>query len=246
MTRPIEEYELVAKLLHDGLNDCQVMRATGIPLATVRRWRVEGRSRHRELRLSECPRCGSGNLDGPAYGYLLGLYLGDGCLSHHPRGVFRLQVACDLKYRGIIDECAIAIDSVKRGRSKSGFAVKVGCVEVYSYWKHWPCLFPQHGPGPKHQRKIELAEWQSGLVEKYPDRLLRGLIQSDGWRGVNRVKGTDYPRYQFTNSSKDIRDIFCWTCDLYGVRWRQMNAKNISIAKAPDVALLDLAVGPKR
>ena len=27
-------------------------------------------------------------------------------------------------------------------------------------WKHWPCLFPQHGPGRKHERKIRLEAWQ--------------------------------------------------------------------------------------
>jgi hypothetical protein len=25
---------------------------------------------------------------------------------------------------------------------------------VYSYWQHWPCLIPQHGPGKKHERQI--------------------------------------------------------------------------------------------
>ena len=29
--------------------------------------------------------------------------------------------------------------------------------EVASFSKHWPCLFPQHGPGRKHERKIELT-----------------------------------------------------------------------------------------
>ena len=32
--------------------------------------------------------------------------------------------------------------------------------EVYSFSKHWPCLFPQHEPGRKHERKIELMPWQ--------------------------------------------------------------------------------------
>jgi hypothetical protein len=45
---------------------------------------------------------------------------------------------------------------------------KVGCTEVGSYSKHWPCLFPQHGPGKKHQRKIELTVWQQELVDLDP------------------------------------------------------------------------------
>jgi hypothetical protein len=59
---------------------------------------------------------------------------------------------------------------------------------VKSYSKHWPCLFPQHGPGRKHHRKIELEQWQFAIARKYPGELARGLFHSDGWRGVNRVR----------------------------------------------------------
>jgi hypothetical protein len=44
---------------------------------------------------------------------------------------------------------------------------KQGCIEVSSNSRHWPCLFPQHGPGKKHARKIELADWQQLIVEQY-------------------------------------------------------------------------------
>jgi hypothetical protein len=128
---------------------------------------------------------------------------------------------------------------------KVGRVKKIGCIEVNSHWKHWACLFPQHGPGPKHKRKIELVPWQLAIVDRHPDRLLRGLIQSDGWRGLNFVNGKGYPRYLFTNHSEDIRHIFCRACDMYGVSWRPSNWKTISIARAPDVAKLDLVVGPK-
>lgn len=35
-----------------------------------------------------------------------------------------------------------------------------GCTEVFRCSRHWPWLFPQHGPGRKHLRKIELQPWQ--------------------------------------------------------------------------------------
>jgi hypothetical protein len=54
-----------------------------------------------------------------------------------------------------------------------------GCVVVNASWKHWPCLFPQHGPGKKHLRTIELVPWQREIAGKEPGRLLRGLIHSD-------------------------------------------------------------------
>ena len=89
---------------------------------------------------------------------------------------------------------------------------------VGSYWKQWRCLFPQHGPGKKHSRQIELVDWQREIVERCPGALLRGLIHSDGWRGLNRVfvKGRwyEYPRYQFSNRSADIRRIFTDACDI--------------------------------
>jgi hypothetical protein len=101
------------------------------------------------------------------------------------------------------------------------------------------------GPGRKHRRKIQLDPWQVRIVDSYPDQLLRGLIHSDGYRGTNYVNGRGYPRYQFSNRSKDIRGIFCRACDMYGVRWRQMNRWVISVARAPDVAKLDQVIGPK-
>jgi hypothetical protein len=101
----------------------------------------------------------------------------------------------------------------------------------------------------KHQRHIELQSWQQELVECEPERFVRGLIHSDGCRFVNRVhvngKTYAYPRYNFTNASTDIRQLFTDTCDRLGVAWRRMNARNISIARREAVARLDEFVGPK-
>jgi hypothetical protein len=121
---------------------------------------------------------------------------------------------------------------------------------VQSHWKHWPCLFPQHGPGRKHTRRIALVPWQQRIVDAYPDQLVRGLIHSDGWRGINRIKHPqrtyEYVRYQFTNRSEDIKRIFCDACDALGVEWRVMNSETISVARRDSVAKLDAFVGPKR
>jgi hypothetical protein len=184
------------------------------------------------------------------YAYLLGLYLGDGCLSEHARGVFRLRVALDQRYPRIIEECREAINVVKDGKVMAHAQPCTGCVSVSAYWKHWPCVFPQHGKGPKHLRRIILEGWQQTIVKTHPERLLRGLIQSDGWRGTNHVtvrgKGYGYPRYQFVNYSSDIRDIFCRACDDYGVAWRQMRWNTISVARREAVAKLDSVIGMKK
>jgi hypothetical protein len=123
-------------------------------------------------------------------------------------------------------------------------------VDVSAYSQHWPCVFPQHGPRRKHHRRIQLAAWQRRIVDRYPHRLLRGLIHSDGCRAVNTIrhpkKSYSYPRYQFSNRSADIRAIFCDYRDRLGVEWKRMNWFNISVARAESVERLDRIIGPRR
>jgi hypothetical protein len=126
---------------------------------------------------------------------------------------------------------------------------RAGYAEVGSFSKHWPCLLPQHGPGRKHERRIVLADWQREICDREPERLLRGLIHSDGCRVINRVWGAGkryaYVRYEFTNHSADIRGIFCQYCDALGIAWRQMKPNDISVARREAVAKLDEFIGPK-
>jgi hypothetical protein len=130
---------------------------------------------------------------------------------------------------------------------------RIGCTEVKGYSRHWPCLFPQHGPGRKHLRKILLAEWQQIIVERYAGEFARGLFHSDGYRGVNRVRRTrgncdhwyEYPRYLFVNESADIIGLCGQTLDRLAVEWRFSKPNTISVAKRDAVARLDKFVGPK-
>jgi hypothetical protein len=260
--RSIEEVRRVLALVKKGLNDCEISRETGIPRGTIRDWR-DGKTPRRKWPRAPgrtrdgghgCPTCGHplhdfARLPTNDYAYLLGLYLGDGTISKAPRGVFKLRITLDSRYPQIIDECTAAIQSVCPS-SKVNHAERIGCTEVYSYSRKWPCLFPQHGPGRKHTRRIELTAWQEALAEQSPGRLLRGLIHSDGCRVINRIrvngKEYRYPRYFFCNHSHDIRAIFCRYCDLEGINWRPDGWKNISIARRRSVARLDRFVGPKR
>jgi hypothetical protein len=178
------------------------------------------------------------------------MYLGDGCLSEGRRSVYKLRITLDKRYPNIIRECQDAIREVRGpDRVTAGIVPKQGCVEVYANWKHWPCLFPQHAAGVKHLRVIQLEPWQEEIVTAEPGRLLRGLIHSDGCRITNRVKvrGVDYayPRYQFNNTSEDIRRIFCKACDDFGVRWAQSNWNTISVSRSASIAKLDEVIGPK-
>lgn len=252
--RSPEEVALVRTLAGQGLNHSQIARVVGISRTTVRDW-LAGRTPDfdrtrtypgRNASGVPCPICAGQPvlLPQPAYPYLLGLYLGDGCLSAHPRGVYRLRIACADRYPYLMDQCELAMADVLP--AKVGRVQKEGCTEVGSYSKHWPCLFPQHGPGRKHQRRIELVSWQQEIVDADPRPLVRGLIHSDGCRILNWVNGTPYPRYHFDNRSPDIREIFGRACDALGVEWRQSNRYSLSVARRGSVALLDEFVGPKR
>jgi hypothetical protein len=176
------------------------------------------------------------------------MYLGDGCLARAGQS-WNLRISLDAKYPGIVAECRSAVASVRARPAGACPSRRDRSVIVSSNWVSWPCLLPQHGPGRKHERPITLLPWQQHLVDQAPGMLLRGLIQTDGWRGTNRVvskgKVYEYPRYQFSNRSADIRKIFTDTCDALGIEWRTWTKYHISVAKREAVATLDQFVGPK-
>ena len=256
--RTREEVALVLELVAAGRNDCEISRETGIPRGTVRQWRkgqtpdfdrlyaYEGPDGQPRGRV--CIVCGGDPLALPQapYTYLLGLYLGDGCLTACPRNVYKLRIACGDRYPGLIRECELAMARVLPNKVGRAGKRNERCLEVYSFSKHWLCLFPQHGPGRKHERRIELVPWQQELVDLDPRPLVRGLLHSDGCRVLNWVNGTPYPRYHFSNVSPDVKAIFGRACDQLGIEWRPNNRFSLSVARRESVALLDEFVGPKR
>jgi hypothetical protein len=249
--RNYAEYEEAMRWMTWGLNDCQIERVSGIPRRTVLDWR-HGRGRvWRTPGANACPRWSQNQLVPARYSYLLGLYLGDGCISPGPRGVYRLRIVQDQKYSSLIDECARAILRVVDGVELGvGFVQRQGCIEIYSYWKHWPCLFPQAAPGRKMDRSIRLEAWQGAITASHPRELLRGLMHSDGCRTTNvvgknkRPGGYSYPFYEFTNASRDIRAICCAAFDALQIRYR-LRGRNITISRRGDVDKLDTFIGPK-
>ncbi|WP_189961202.1 transcriptional regulator [Streptomyces violascens] len=248
-------------LLAQGRSMNSVSNQTGISRAAIRAWQTRIEPLPRLLaNANPCPRCRpapGAPEDAASYSYLLGLYLGDGCISAHPRGVGHyLRIACADAWPGLIEACQTAIKAV---RPESGVynLQKQGCVSVTSYDRHWPCLFPQHGPGKKHSRLIALEPWQQAIVDAHPWEFIRGLIHSDGCRITNWTekiiggerKRYEYVRYFFTNTSTDILGLFTDTLDRVAVEWRSANhgrrAQNISVAKRHSVELMDQHIGPK-
>jgi hypothetical protein len=242
-------------LMRRGISLRSISLTTGISRATLADWREHPVSAHSHAVCSRC--AASPALPEPQadYAYLLGLYLGDGCISlagAREKKVWKLRIACADAWPGLRQECEQAMKAI-RPDNKVHTQQHPGCTEVFSCSRHWPCLFPQHGPGPKHLRKIELQPWQLAIVTAYPGRLTRGLFHSDGYRGINRVRARlaegdrwyEYPRYLFTNESGDILRLCGDTLDRLGVAWRFSRRNAISVARRAAVARLDEFVGPK-
>lgn len=240
-----------------GHTVAEVVVLTGVPRSTVRDW-LSGTARGpRPKDARRCDRCGelhdAAVVETRRYAYLLGMYLGDGCISPGPRGVHRLRVNLDSRYPGIIEECAEALRHVAP-RNRIGRQLRSGgfeasrpgaATELSVYAKWWPCLIPQHGPGRKHHRRIGLEDWQAPVLEVHAGAFLRGLLHSDGCRFINTGTNWRHPRYSFSNRSSDIRGLFRSACDILGLGWTTA-PHTVYVSRKDDVARLDEIVGPKR
>lgn len=227
-----------------GLSLSEVSRRLGVSRSAVRDWRDHGVSARRSDACPPRPRS-------PSYAALLGYYLGDGCVSQAAR-TCTLRVSCDRTYPGIIADVTALMTAVHPQRPVHHVRA-AGVVVVQSSWKHWPCLFPQHGPGRKHERTLVLEDWQREVVSAHPGDFLRGLFHSDGSRVRNwatRVvdgerRRYDYPRWQFSNRSEDILRWCGEALDAVEVPWRRSGPWTVSVSRRDGVRRLDDLVGCK-
>jgi hypothetical protein len=206
-----DEFESVMTLMEVGRGDSEIARMTGVPRPTISGWR-HGRGARYHPRLSAA-RPSWRPPDPRSYSYLLGVYLGDGCIVTTPERAAWLVITLDASYPGLVEETATAVQacfpdtSVRRYSRGDG---SLAAVQVSH--PALPFAFPQHGAGRKHLRPIELDGWQRAVNPSVSQELLRGLIHSDGCRTINkfktklpsgRVAPYEYPRYFFSNMSED-------------------------------------------
>lgn len=249
--RSLGEYQQVVDLLTEGVPDREIARRTGVPRSTIGYWRClpANRPDARQPPLDHWRPS-----DPAAYCYVLGAYLGDGhVVLQSNSGILRVTLVA--LYEDVVDECAASLEAVFPEARVSRYrrrGVRVVTLELRT--RSVPVAFPQHGPGKKHLRAIELVDWQRTLTAKHPRALIRGLIHSDGCRTVNRFttrlpsgrkREYSYVRYFFSNLSSGIREIFCSHCGLIGVRCSNVHPRYVSIHDRRSVALLDEFVGPK-
>lgn len=140
--RPQSDVDRALSLVSRGHTPTEVARIALIPRETVREWSYGRSLRQKRSAGSSCSYDQHvSELEYTAYGYLLGIYLGDGCISERPRGVSKLRLTLGSMYPQIIDGSAAAIEAVS-GRRANVLQRRDGrCVEVSAYWKHWCCVF---------------------------------------------------------------------------------------------------------
>ena len=105
-------------LMERGMSLRSISMSTGISRATLHDWREHPVSANPR---AVCPRCApSPTPPEPQadYAYLLGLYLGDGCISRastRDKDVWKLRIACADAWPGLRRECERAMSAVRPG-----------------------------------------------------------------------------------------------------------------------------------
>lgn len=244
--RPIETRDEALRLVAAGLNDCEIARRLDVPRTTIRDWR---HPRYVPRRSSHCPVCGRPSrhivIAPETYAELLGLYLGDGHITEMARAD-RLRLFLDAKYPVVVDESEAIMRTVLPANRVGRVVAEEGrMIVLWAYSSHLTCLFPQHGDGKKHERRIALEPWQHELVDAAPWSFLRGCIRSDGCVFINRTGRYEYLSYSFHNLSADILDLFEQTCIAVGLRPRRSRIY-VRLNRRDDVARLLARVGTKR
>jgi hypothetical protein len=203
-----EIQEAILDLSKQGFNNSEISRQLNIPRRTI-----SDRVRKGEITLQIR---GSSEFSVtedlfPEYAYALGLYLGDGCIDKGPREVYRMRVTLTKTDAVVIHRCMRVLGQLFPINKVNAIPRKTeGATDITLHSKSLKSAFPQHGLGKKHHRKIWLADWQKEITHSCPEWLLAGLIDSDGCRLNAYYKREDqsYLRYDFTNFSSDILEIF--------------------------------------
>ena len=113
-TRPQADFESAMAFIEAGCGDSEIARITGIPGRTVSAWRHgRGTAYHRRLARAR-PSWRPTQRD--QYSYLLGLYLGDGCIQEARGTCFTIVITLDASYPGIVEHAAAPLPPASQVR----------------------------------------------------------------------------------------------------------------------------------
>jgi hypothetical protein len=234
--RTKEEVAQVKSLYEKGVSKRAIAKETGIPRGTV--YSIINRGFETKFKT---PSYNPHDYITPDkykhYAYALGCYLGDGCISKHPR-TYVIRIATNSNDVDIISRQQRVLEFLFPN-PVNVCKRECNCVDIKMYGSYLPTVFPQHGTGLKHKRKIKLEDWQLDICDKHPEFLFAGLVDTDGCRYIHTQKKYQWPTYQFTNMSEDIKDIFEKCCKLLGIKYSRTNHKNMYMRSAKNVQYID-------
>ena len=178
------------------------------------------------------------------YCYVLGLYLGDGCISRSRR-VWRLRIVLDKKYPAIIDRCRDSNRHADARPARRDHATAQELRRSLAVLETLAVPVPPARPRQEAHATIALEPWQQALVDTATEEFILGLIHSDGCRVVANDRSVKSIRYHFSNMSEDIHGLFTAALDALGIPWTRSSKKIVSIYRKAATARLDEFVGPK-
>lgn len=166
----------------------------------------------------------------PSYSYLLGMYLGDGCISADLDERIASKFRCTA-VRKVSSPAWPAQSPCCVRAIRLAFAVAVASQSS----THTPT------PGRYCFRSTEGDESISGRLSwsHIQPSFFEGASSPNGCRHRRIVAGCNYPAYSFTNHSADILRLFTWACELIGLHPRRTNRVTVSLARRVDVAAID-------
>ncbi len=179
------------------------------------------------------------------YSYLYGLYLGDGCVYLHKKGVYGLMIALDMKYPKLINEVYESLSTFHNNKVQTRIRY-VNCCNLTIYGKYINVLFPKFGIGNKYKNMVFITkELQDNLCYK---SLLKGLFQSDGSYYYDNYNDKYF--YNFTNMSVDIINIFIMCLNNLDIKYTLNIKKNnvyvVYIRRINEVEKMMKIVGIKK
>jgi len=268
-----EQYRQVIELKQSGMKIFEIVKITGLTRGCVNNWIRRGSPLHegklkkfQELDSETTPLEYLKTLNeslteserNSAYSFILGMYLGDGCIYKYLR-TKQLTIALDKKYQKLND---YVINSMKTLFNKepniydrsidNGQKFKANCINVRYYSKHLGLIFPHEGAGAKHLREIKLTDWQTSIIS--PVDIVKGLIMSDGsYYFCNTFKKF---KYTFSNCSLDICNILMTYLGELGIVYNFHKKKtlapkgttykyHVDVAKQSEVTKLHNLIGDK-